>query len=202
MGWKQSTVGQECYYIKDGPHKSPPYIDDPTGIPFISTRNVVNGDGIDWSTAKYISEESYQECIKKCKPEKGNILYSKGGTTGIAKLVDTDKKFANWVHVAVLKFGSNLDGKFFECMLNSDYCYAQSQQLTKGVVNRDFVLSAIAKVKIIVPPIPLQLEFVNFIQQVDKSKYVARQLTLFLNNFVKYELQSLSQEECICSLKM
>ena len=202
MGWKQSTVGQECYYIKDGPHKSPPYIDDPTGIPFISTRNVVNGDGIDWSTAKYISEESYQECIKKCKPEKGDILYSKGGTTGIAKLVDTDKKFANWVHVAVLKFGSNLDGKFFECMLNSDYCYAQSQQLTKGVVNRDFVLSAIAKVKIIVPPIPLQLEFVNFIQQVDKSKYVARQLTLFLNNFVKYELQSLSQEECICSLKM
>ena len=195
-------MGQECYYIKDGPHKSPPYIDDPTGIPFISTRNVVNGDGIDWSTAKYISEESYQECIKKCKPEKGDILYSKGGTTGIAKLVDTDKKFANWVHVAVLKFGSNLDGKFFECMLNSDYCYAQSQQLTKGVVNRDFVLSAIAKVKIIVPPIPLQLEFVNFIQQVDKSKYVARQLTLFLNNFVKYELQSLSQEECICSLKM
>ncbi len=35
------------------------------------------------------------ECIKKCKPEKGDILYSKGGTTGIAKVVDTDKKFAN-----------------------------------------------------------------------------------------------------------
>ena len=195
-------MGQECYYIKDGPHKSPPYIDDPTGIPFISTRNVVNGDGIDWSTAKYISEESYRECIKKCKPEKGDILYSKGGTTGIAKLVDTDIKFANWVHVAVLKFGSNLDGKFFECMLNTDYCYAQSQQLTKGVVNRDFVLSAIAKVRIIVPPLPLQLEFVDFIKQLDKSKYVAYQLTLFLNKLIKYKLQSLFQEECICSLKM
>lgn len=195
-------MGQECYYIKDGPHKSPPYIDDPTGIPFISTRNVVKGDGIDWSTAKYISEESYRECIKKCKPEKGDILYSKGGTTGIAKLVDTDIRFANWVHVAVLKFGSNLDGKFFECMLNTDYCYAQSQQLTKGVVNRDFVLSAIAKVKIIVPPLPLQLEFVDFIKQLDKSKYVAYQLTLFLNKLIKYKLQSLFQEECICSQKM
>ena len=188
-GWKQSTVGQECYYIKDGPHKSPPYIDDPTGIPFISTRNVVNGDGIDWSTAKYISEESYRECIKKCKPEKGDILYSKGGTTGIAKLVDTDIKFANWVHVAVLKFGSNLDGKFFECMLNTDYCYAQSQQLTKGVVNRDFVLSAIAKVRIIVPPLPLQLEFVDFIKQLDKSKFELKQAIGNISELIKSLIQ-------------
>ena len=168
--WKASTVGDECYYIKDGPHKSPPYIDDPSGIPFISTRNVVNGDGIDWSTAKYISEEDYQQCIKKCKPEKGDILYSKGGTTGVAKLVTTDRKFANWVHVAVLKFRKQLNGRFFECMLNSDYCYAQSQQLTKGVANRDFVLSAIAQVKIFVPPIELQERYVAFVEQADKSK--------------------------------
>lgn len=55
-GWKTSTVGEECHYIKDGPHKSPKHLDGNEGIPFIFTRNVVNGDGIDWSTAKYISE--------------------------------------------------------------------------------------------------------------------------------------------------
>lgn len=174
--WRKSTVGQECHYIKDGPHKSPPYVED--GISFISTRNVVNGDGIDWSTAKYISEADYLECIKKCKPERGNILYSKGGTTGIAKLVETEKRFANWVHVAVLKFGEQLDGKFFECMLNMDYCYQQSQQLTKGIANRDFVLSAIAQVKIIVPPINLQRQYAEFVRQTDKSKLsVQRQLS-------------------------
>lgn len=171
--WRESTVGQECYYIKDGPHKSPPYVEE--GIPFISTRNVVNGDGIDWSTAKYISEADYLECIKKCKPEKGNILYSKGGTTGIAKLIETDKRFANWVHVAVLKFGEQLNGKFFECMLNMDYCYQQSQRLTKGIANRDFVLSAIAQVKIFVPPIGLQKQYEEFVRQADKSKFAARQ---------------------------
>lgn len=170
-GWRESTLGTECYYIKDGPHKSPPYIDDQNGIPFISTRNIVNGDGIDWSTAKYISEADYLQCIKKCKPEKGDILYSKGGTTGIAKYVDTDKRFANWVHVAVLKFGDQLDGRFLERMLNMDYCYRQSQQLTKGIANRDFVLSAIAQVKIFVPPIELQRQYVRFVEQSDKSKH-------------------------------
>ncbi len=169
-GWKQSTLGDECYYIKDGPHKSPKYLDGTDGIPFISTRNVVNGDGIDWSTAKYISEVDYLECIKKCHPEKGDILYSKGGTTGIAKLVDTDICFANWVHVAVLKFGEQLDGRFLECMLNMDYCYTQSQALTKGIANRDFVLSSIAQVKIYVPPIELQKQYTEFVKQRDKSK--------------------------------
>ena len=173
-GWRESTLGTECYYIKDGPHKSPPYIDDQNGIPFISTRNVVNGDGIDWSTAKYISEADYLQCIKKCKPEKGDILYSKGGTTGIAKYVDTDKRFANWVHVAVLKFGDQLDGRFLERMLNMDYCYRQSQQLTKGIANRDFVLSAIAQVKIFVPPIELQRQYVRFVEQTDKSKLCSK----------------------------
>ena len=171
MGWRESTIGKECYYIKDGPHKSPPYVEDGTGIPFISTRNVVNCDGIDWSTAKYISESDYEECIKKCKPEEGDILYSKGGTTGIAKLVDTDRRFANWVHVAVLKFGEQLNGRFFERMLNMDYCYQQSQRLTKGIANRDFVLSAIAQVRIFVPPIERQQQFESFIVQTDKSKY-------------------------------
>lgn len=173
--WRASTIGQECHYIKDGPHKSPPYVDEEHGIPFISTRNIVSGDGIDWSTAKYISEKDYQDCIKKCNPQKGDILYSKGGTTGIAKLVDTDRPFANWVHVAVLKFGNTLDGKFFESMLNSDYCYSQSQYLTKGIANKDFVLSAIAQVKIVVPSLEKQKQYALFVREIEKSKLTIQQ---------------------------
>ena len=188
-GWRESTLWTECYYIKDGPHKSPPYIDDQNGIPFISTRNIVNGDGIDWSTAKYISEADYLQCIKKCKPEKGDILYSKGGTTGIAKYVDTDKRFANWVHVAVLKFGDQLDGRFLERMLNMDYCYRQSQQLTKGIANRDFVLSAIAQVKIFVPPIELQRQYVRFVEQSDKSKLAIQESLAELETLKKALMQ-------------
>ena len=172
MNWKETTIGEECFYIKDGPHKSLPDIGKENGgHPFISVRNIVDGY-INFSNAKYISDEDYAAAIKKCHPEKGDMLYSKGGTTGIAKLIDVEDKFANWVHVAVLKFGKEkLNGVFFENMLNSTYCYEQSQRLTKGIANRDLVLSAMAQIKMYRPPLELQNQFADFVSQIDKSKF-------------------------------
>lgn len=172
MRWSETTIGDECFYIKDGPHKSLPDIGKENGgHPFISVRNIVNGY-IDFSTARYISDEDYANAIKKCHPEKGDMLYSKGGTTGIAKLIDIDEEFANWVHVAVLKFDkSKLNGIFFENMLNGDYCFEQSQRLTKGIANRDLVLSAMAQIKMYRPPMEIQKQFADFVNQVDKSKF-------------------------------
>lgn len=171
--WPETTIGEECFYIKDGPHKSLSDIGKENGgHPFISVRNIVNHE-IDFSTARYISDEDYENAIKKCHPEKGDMLYSKGGTTGIAKLIDVDVEFANWVHVAVLKFHKDkLNGLFFENMLNSDYCYDQSQRLTKGIANRDLVLSAMAQIKMYRPPMNLQIQFADFVKQVNKSKFI------------------------------
>lgn len=174
MNWEETTIGKECHYIKDGPHKSFADVGEGNGYPFISVRNIVNGT-IDFSTARYISKQDYIDSIKKCHPQKGDMLYSKGGTTGIAKLIDIDIDFANWVHVAVLKFSSSLNGVFFENMLNSNYCYKQSQKLTKGVANRDLVLSAMAQIKLYKPPIDLQNEFATFVEQTDKLKFDVQQ---------------------------
>ncbi|MBQ8805920.1 MAG: restriction endonuclease subunit S [Bacteroidaceae bacterium] len=179
MRWKETTVGEECHYIKDGPHKSLPDVGEENGYPFISVRNIVNGY-IDFSTAKYISKQDYLDSIKKCHPQKGDMLYSKGGTTGIAKLVDVDVEFANWVHVAVLKFDDSLNGIFFENMLNSDYCYDQSQKLTKGIANRDLVLSAMAQIKMYKPPLELQQQFAAFVEQTDKSKLATTETLKYL----------------------
>ena len=174
-GWNETTIGKECYYIKDGPHKSLQDIGKENGgHPFISVRNIINGY-IDFSTAKYISDDDYFDAIKKCNPEKGDMLYSKGGTTGIAKLVDIDEQFANWVHVAVLKFDKlKINGIFFENMLNLDYCYQQSQRLTKGIANRDLVLSSIAQIQIYNPPLDLQNQFADFVKTIDKSKLAVK----------------------------
>ena len=73
---------------------------------------------------------------------------------------------------SVRKFDkSKLNGIFFENMLNGDYCFEQSQRLTKGIANRDLVLSAMAQIKMYRPPMEIQKQFADSGQpQVDKSK--------------------------------
>jgi type I restriction enzyme S subunit len=158
-GWKMATVGDVIFKASDGPHVSPKYCED--GIPFLSTRHISRG-GILWRDLKYISEEDAQIHWRKCKPERGDLLYTKGGTTGIAAQVNFDDPFAVWVHVALLKTRHDLVApKWLECMLNSNYCYQQSQIYTHGIANRDLGLKRMVKIKLYVPPLHEQAAFVD-----------------------------------------
>ena len=168
-GWEMRTIGEVCHYVKDGPHVSPKYTT--TGIPFISVNNIIKGS-IDLSNSKFISQEDFEIYSKKGKPEKNDMLYTKGGTTGFAKRVDVDFDFVQWVHVALLKFNhANLNVVFFEYMLNSSFCYHQSQLLTKGIANRDLVLGEIKKIKILFPAIKIQKEFETKVSLIERGKY-------------------------------
>jgi type I restriction enzyme S subunit len=100
--WSWSTLGELCYQVSDGPHFSPHYVEPDQGVPFLSTRNVRVG-AFDLSTIKYVSRSDHEEFCKRIRPEKDDILYTKGGTTGIAKVNDLDFEFSVWVHLAVLR---------------------------------------------------------------------------------------------------
>lgn len=158
-GWPMVTLGDVIHQASDGPHVSPQYTDE--GVPFLSTRHVARGRII-WQDLKYISEEDAQIHWRKCKPERGDVLYTKGGTTGIAAYVDFDEPFAVWVHVALLKTKHGVvSPKWLECMLNGNYCYQQSQTYTHGIANRDLGLKRMVKIKLFVPPLERQVEFVE-----------------------------------------
>jgi type I restriction enzyme S subunit len=68
-------------------------------------------------------------------------LYTKGGTTGIARVNTYDSDFNVWVHVAVLKTIKSIYPFYLQHVLNSYHCYRQSQKYTHGVGNQDFGLT-------------------------------------------------------------
>lgn len=167
-GWKRIVLGDVITSASDGPHVSPKYADE--GIPFLSTRHIRHG-GIDWNDLKFISLDEAQIQWKKCRPQRGDILYTKGGTTGIAATVDFDEPFAIWVHVALLKTNKNkVQPKWLENMLNSSFCYQQSQRLTHGIANRDLGLKRMVGIEMFLPPLPLQKEFAQRVEAVEKLK--------------------------------
>jgi type I restriction enzyme, S subunit len=164
-GWEPITLGDVLVSVKDGPHVSPKYADN--GIPFLSTRNVRKGEVV-WEDLKYISREDAEGIWSNpaSKPEWGDILYTKGGTTGLAKTIDFNREIAVWVHIAVLKLQKDkVVPVWLENMLNSDYCYKQSQELTFGIVNHDLGLKRMPRIKIYLPPLPLQQKFTQIVQK-------------------------------------
>lgn len=120
-GWPDAVLGDLILCVSDGPHVSPSYARD--GIPFLSTRHIRAGQ-ISWEDLKFISAEDAKVHWRKCRPQRGDILYTKGGTTGLAARVDTDRPFAVWVHIALLKPDSaKVEAVWLENMLNSEFCY-------------------------------------------------------------------------------
>ncbi|AKB74989.1 Type I restriction-modification system, specificity subunit S [Methanosarcina lacustris Z-7289] len=160
-GWRWTRLGQVVWSVKDGPHYSPKY--EENGIPFISGGNV-RPSGVDFSNTKYISKELHEELSKRCKPELNDILYTKGGTTGIARVNTYDFDFNVWVHVAVLKTIKSIYPFYLQHALNSFHCYRQSQKYTHGVGNQDLGLTRMILITLPICSLPEQHTIVQEIE--------------------------------------
>lgn len=178
-GWVWSMLGQLCYQVSDGPHFSPRYVSPEQGVPFLSTRNI-RPNGFDLSTVKYVSRADHEEFCKRIRPEKDDIIYTKGGTTGIAKVNDLNFEFSVWVHLAVLRIEKKLlCPRFVEIALNSPHCYEQSQRYTQGTSNFDLGLTRMIKITVPLPPLAEQYRIVA---KVDELMALCDQLEASLTN--------------------
>lgn len=149
-GWDALTLRRVITSAIDGPHFSPRYQD--AGIPFLSARNV-RADRWILSDAKYISEADYIEFSRRVCPVVGDVLYTKGGTTGVARAVDLTFPFQVWVHIAVLKLRRDrMVPEFLAYCLNSPRCYEQAQLFTRGATNQDLGLGRMKDIELPVPP--------------------------------------------------
>ena len=154
QGWEWSKLDSLCNLITDGTHYTPTYVS--SGIPFLSVKDI-SGGKIDFSNTKFISQEEHAALSKRCKPEFEDILFTKIGTTGIAKVVDVESEFSIFVSLALLKFSKNyLSPYFLELLLNSPLVRAQSERDTQGVGNKNLVLKYIKNFVVPIPPLEEQ----------------------------------------------
>jgi type I restriction enzyme S subunit len=168
-GWCWTALGQLVWSVKDGPHYSPTYTDAPDGVPFITGGNV-RPSGVDFDSAKRISPALHVELCKRVRPEVGDLLYTKGGTTGIARVNTYARDFSVWVHVAVLKLAGHVEPFYLQHALNSPFCYAQAQRQTHGVGNQDLGLTRMIGISVPLPPL---MEQRRIIAEVDRQLSIA-----------------------------
>lgn len=156
--WAWIRFGNVTYKITDGTHHTPKYA--PDGVPFLSVKDMSTG-ALNFDDTRFITESEHKELIQRCDPQKGDLLITKVGTTGIPVLVDTDRPFSIFVSVSLIKYPQHyISGEYLKWTVNSPLVKKQSEDGTEGVGNKNLVLRKIQNFILPLPPLAEQKRIV------------------------------------------
>lgn len=162
--WEISKLKYYSKYITDGTHTTPEYLAD--GVPFLSIKDISAGK-LDFSNTKHISQQQHEELSKHAPIEKGDILFTRIGTLGVSVIVETDIAFDIFVSVGLLKPKDNINTKYLNYVMNSEYYY-QYIQLVKageGTSAAKFNLSDVSNSPIVCPPLSEQQAIADYLDR-------------------------------------
>lgn len=157
--WEQRKLG-DVVNVYDGVHKTPDYTDG--GIMFLSVENIST-----LKSEKYISEEAFNRDFK-VYPEKGDILMTRIGDVGTPNVVETTKKVAFYVSLALLK-PTDIDSYFLcNSILSPFFQNGLKERTLVTAIPQKINKDEIGKVSLFVPTsIDEQREIGAFFQSLD-----------------------------------
>ena len=164
--WDVSDLKSASTKITDIDHKMPKKTT--SGKKFIAANNL-NGIEIDFENAEFISEKDYLHHSKKFNAEKNDILISRIGSIGVARIISTDEPFIASYSVALIKPRKDIDSKFLEYYLNSPLPQKVMKAYTIVSGNVNLVLGELEKVPVLLPPFPEQQKIASILSNADEQ---------------------------------
>ena len=163
--WQVKRLGDICLQITDGTHFTPTYVNQ--GKPFYSVENVTADN---FSDTKFISVSDHEEMIRRCKPEKGDILLTRIGSLGVTRLIDWDVDASIYVSLALLKLSKLVDPVYF-------YMFTKSSEFVRAIEQRALINAApkkinmgeIADVPVLLPSLDEQISLGIFLQDMSSE---------------------------------
>ncbi|HAQ89251.1 MAG TPA: restriction endonuclease subunit S [Pseudomonas sp.] len=173
-GWIIASLEDISLKVTDGTHKTPNYLE--SGVRFISIKNIRPYKPIDWNVyERYIAKEEHAELIKRCHPEKGDIVFPRIGTLGFAKIVDWDDEFSIFVGLGLVKPNRNIvQSKYLEHYMNSPFVAEYSRSKATGTGRMTLALGDSKKLPVFLAPLAEQTRIAakldKLLAQVDTFK--------------------------------
>lgn len=180
-GWKCHKLG-ELGSFKTGGTPSSKHEEYYLGtIPFISTP-ALGPNYIDDDVAKYhISEEAIDNCATTLIPTGSLIIGTRinVGQSSINKI----PMCTNQDIVSIIDLDKNYNSLFLKHCLDQYIPYLNTQK--KGATIKGITTELLKSISIPEPSIEMQKQYVNFVQQVDKSKAICKKIFQSFDNLVK-----------------
>lgn len=178
-GWKVLPLKRR-WRIIDCKHRTPIYI--PSGYPVISPGDISPGR-LDPSVAhRFVAEDDYHDLADHLRrARRGDIVYGRNASVGVAAFVDTDEKFTMGQDVCRIT-SPNQDQLFLSYFLNT-VAHAQLGSLQVGSTFTRINIGTLSELSVACPPPEEQrriaVEMDNVSQQADQlTSAIDRQIAL------------------------
>jgi len=170
--WAIKKLKEVTIKIRDMDHKMPQKVND--GIPFISVTYLLKNREpffiikYEDKNVEFISQDEHNKHKDRFNVEKGDILYSRFGTIGHARLINTDEPFLASYSIVMIKVMQKIvSSLFFVYCLNGWNSYKQATMMTKGSTNKNLHLEDIRDMIIALPPMNEQNTISQILVNVD-----------------------------------
>ena len=177
-GWEIAEIGKYLNILTDY-HSNGSYetlrdnvtlLDTPSYALMVRTTDLENNNFE--NEVKYIDEHAYNH-LEKSKVFGGEIIINKIGSAGKVYLMPyLNRPVSLAMNQFLLRFDEEkVNHIFLYNLLLTPYMESKIKEKVRGAVTKTITKDAIREINIIVPPISLQKEFVEFVKQVDKLKF-------------------------------
>lgn len=157
--WK--VLGDVCD-IYDGTHQTPKYTNE--GVRFVSVENIKSL----YDTKKFISRVDYDN-LYKIKPQLNDVFMTRIGSIGACAIVDRNEELAYYVTLTLLRPNQQIvQSKYVRFYIESSN--GQSELRKRTLINAVPIkinLGEIGKIKIPIPPLPIQHRIVSILDKFD-----------------------------------
>lgn len=173
MNWRKCTFNDITTKITDGEHGTVPRVEEGKGHLYFMARNITKDGLIDLTETSFVPDDVHEKIYKRCNPECDDILLvCVGATIGKCTLVTENLgEFSMARSVALIKPDrEKVNSLFLISLLKSSAIQNDISNCAHAAAQAGLYTNMIKNLEAFLPPIELQNQFAEFVNQVNKSK--------------------------------
>lgn len=160
--WTITEIKRYCRNITDGAHISP---ETKNGVYcFVSTKDLVE-DAVDYDGCLRTSKESYEYLVRTgCRPEVGDVLFSKDGTIGRTVVIREKREFVVASSLIIIRPALDLlDPTFLHFLCQTTFVRGQVESFVKGAGLPRLSIQNLLRIVGVFPPLVEQASIASYL---------------------------------------
>lgn len=186
LNWESKQIKNVVNEVKYGTSK--PSVENGE-YKYLRMNNLTYDGRFDLTDLKFISLNNDE--LEKCVVRKGDVLFNRTNSLdliGKTAEFDFNEDMVIAGYIIRIRLKETIVPKFFSMYMNTDEMKLHLRTIAKGAVNQANInAQELQEIPIYLPPIELQNQFVDFVRQVDKSRFDIKKSITELEREVVYD---------------